>query len=198
MRVILFLLSLALVVVAIGQYLGPDDLSVCGEGPSLREDCGEADAIIAVSGGDTLARTEEAIMLYKAGWAPKLVFAGAAKDKDGPSNAAVMRETALLAGVPDGDIIIDEDSETTKQNAEETASLLTSSGISSVIVVTSAYHQRRTTLEFERRFDGIKVRSHPVKTDRQWSAWWWLTPGGWYLALGELVRVMLFYVGVTR
>lgn len=197
-RLLLFALCFVLVVVFITRYLGPDDLSDCTVGPTNEAGCEQADVIVAVSGGDTTARTHEAIRLYEAGWAPRLVFSGAAKDKDSPSNAAVMREIAMNRGVPDSAISIDEFGETTKGNAEETADLLRSDAISSIILVTSGYHQRRASLEFEQRFESADIRRHPVSQDKQWSAWWWMTPTGWYLALGEIIRIMVFYLGVTR
>lgn len=197
MRVIPLLLLIALVIIAIGRVLGPDDLASCSVSPSAEAGCQAADAIVAVSGGDTGARTEEAIKLYHNGWAPKLVFSGAAHDDDSPSNAAVMRDIALHRGVPESDILIDEYSRTTQQNAEETVGLLGERSVSSIILVTSAYHQRRASLEFGSRFSGT-VRNHPVAEDRQWSQWWWLTPGGWFLALSEIAKVILFYTGLTR
>lgn len=192
--VILFVLS----VVFITRFLGPDNLAKCTVGPTSSEGCEPADIIVAISGGDTTARTLEAIRLYEAGWAPKLIFSGAAEDKDSPSNAAVMRDIALRQGVPGEAILIDELGRTTKENALETAGLLRSNPVSSLILVTSGYHQRRASLEFEQKFKEVDIRSHPVSQDRQWSAWWWMTPGGWYLAMGELVRIVLFYLGVTR
>ena len=197
-RIIFLLLLLVVATAFISRYLGPDDLADCPSGPTSESGCQVADAIIAVSGGDTNARTKEAIRLYHEGWAPKLVFSGAAEDKDSPSNAAVMRDTALSSGVPEEAVIIDEHSRTTKQNAKETADLLKSEAITSIILVTSGYHQRRTSLEFGERFKAAEIRNHPVSSDRQWSSWWWLTPNGWYLALGELARIVLFYLGGTR
>lgn len=197
-KIILAVIGVVIVALLIGAYLGPDDLKGCLLRPSDKTGCEKADAIIAVSGGDTAARTEEAITLYKDGWASKLVFSGAAEDTSGPSNAAVMRDIAVDAGVPREDIIIDEYSQTTKQNAEETAALLNKDSISSVILVTSAYHQRRTYLEFTHLFKDVQIRNHPVGQDRQWSGWWWLTPTGWFLALGEMARIIMFYVGITR
>lgn len=197
-RLLLLALSFVLAVVFITRYLGPDDLAQCTTGPTTEAGCEKADVIVAVSGGDTAARTLEAIRLYEAGWAPELVFSGAAEDRNSPSNAAVMRDIALRRGVPESAITIDEQGRTTRGNAEETADLLREASISSMILVTSGYHQKRTALEFEQRFEGVEIRKHPVAQDRQWSIWWWMTPVGWYLALGELVRIMLFYVGVTR
>lgn len=186
------------VVVGLSLYLAPDDIARCEPTPGLSSPCGEADAIVAISGGDTLARANEAIELYKRGWAPLLIFSGAAQDKSGPSNAEVMRTTALEAGVPDDAIIIESEGETTKQNAEKTKSIFDQHRLESVILVTSSYHQRRAGLEFAKRSGDVQVRNHPVSHDNQWSVWWWATPTGWYLAISEFAKVMLFYIGGTR
>lgn len=198
MKLIIIAVVIVLAIVGVTVYLGPNDLAHCEARPSDAESCRPAEAIVAVSGGDTAARTREAIKLYQNGWAPKLIFSGAAQDKSGPSNAAVMKKEAHEAGVPDADIIIEEYSETTKQNAEKTQSIFETNKITSVILVTSAYHQRRAGLEFASRSQGVQVRNHPVATDNQWSNWWWATPTGWYLALGELVKIGVFYTGGSR
>jgi uncharacterized SAM-binding protein YcdF (DUF218 family) len=190
-------LALIIVIVGLTIYLGPDDLASCGDKPSSASSCQTADAIVAVSGGDTAARTAEAVKLYQNGWAPKLVFSGAAQDKSGPSNAAAMRHEAQVAGVPFKDIILEEYGATTKQNAENTESILQQNGIHSVILVTSAYHQRRAGLEFSVRSDAT-VRNHPVPSDDQWSAFWWLTPIGWFLAVSEFIKIIAFYLGSSR
>lgn len=198
MKFIILILIIFLGIVGITAYLGPNNLAHCASQPSDTAPCQTADAIVAVSGGDTAARTREAIKLYKNGWAPKLIFSGAAQDKSGPSNAAVMKKEAHSAGVPDADIITEEYSETTKQNAEKTQSIFETNRITSVILVTSAYHQRRAGLEFATRSQGVQVRNHPVAVDKQWSGWWWLTPTGWYLALSEVVKIGVFYLGGSR
>lgn len=198
MKIVIIALVIIVSILGITTYLGPNDLAHCGARPSSDAPCQAAGAIVAVSGGDTAARTREAIKLYQNGWAPKLIFSGAAQDKSGPSNAAVMKREAHAAGVPDADIIIEEYSETTKQNAEKTQSIFETNKITSVILVTSAYHQRRAGLEFASRSHDVQVRNHPVATDNQWSGWWWLTPTGWYLALGELVKIGVFFLGGSR
>jgi uncharacterized SAM-binding protein YcdF (DUF218 family) len=196
---IAIVVALTVIIIGLGIYLAPNDLANCSAQPSGARPCQEADAIVAVSGGDTPARVREAVELYQNGWAPKLIFSGAARDKSGPSNAEAMRRTARNAGVPDNDIITEEYSETTKQNAENTQDILDRNQISSVILVTSAYHQRRAGLEFKARAtSNLEVRNHPVASDNQWSAWWWLTPTGWYLAVGEFVKIIAFYLGGSR
>jgi uncharacterized SAM-binding protein YcdF (DUF218 family) len=184
-------------IVAFTIYLMPDDLSRCQARPSTETPCRAVDAVVAVSGGDTEARTNEAITLYENGWAPLLIFSGAAQDKSGPSNAEAMRRIALQAGVPDDVIVIEEYGETTKQNAENTQSIFAQNDISSVILVTSGYHQRRAALEFNARTD-VAVRNHPASNDSQWSWWWWATPIGWFLAVSELVKIIAFFIGGSR
>ena len=197
--IVTVIIAVCVVIVGLSIYLAPDDLTTCSTKPSGTKPCQEADAIVAVSGGDTPARVEEAVRLYQNGWAPKLIFSGAARDKTGPSNAEAMRRTARAAGVPDGDIITEEYSETTKQNAEKTQDILKRNEVSSVILVTSAYHQRRAGLEFKARVaSSVTVRNHPVASDNQWSAWWWATPTGWFLAVSEFVKIIAFYLGGSR
>jgi uncharacterized SAM-binding protein YcdF (DUF218 family) len=196
--VIKYFISLAifvlLVTFGISWYLQPNDLGKCSEKPSDISGCEPVDAIVAISGGDTSARATEAIKLYKSGWSSKLIFSGAAVDKTGPSNAAVMKTLATNSGVPASDIYIDEYSETTKQNAENTKSIFEAHGIKSVILVTSGYHQRRASLEFSKRASGIKIVNGPVLADKDWSFWWWVTPYGWWLAISELFKIVVFYV----
>lgn len=183
----------------IAAFLGPDGLKGCGQYPSAQTDCQRVDAIVAISGGDTKSRTAQAIDMYKRDWAPKLIFSGAAADKSGPSNAEAMKNQAIAAGVPADDILLDENSETTRQNARNAIDLLQENKIRSVILVTSAYHQRRAGLEFgDRAGMNIKVINHPVKIDNQWTSEWWMTPTGWYLAVSEMIKIIFFYVGASK
>src|SRR3989344_2898842 len=97
-----------LITIGLSIYLAPDDISECRNGPNNQPSCQTVDAIVAISGGDTLARTAEAVSMYKEGWSDTLIFSGAAQDKTGPSNAAVMRQSAIDLGVPEADILIEE------------------------------------------------------------------------------------------
>jgi uncharacterized SAM-binding protein YcdF (DUF218 family) len=197
---LLVALPVIAIIVGISFYLQPNDFIGCHDQPMAGGDsCQKANAIVVVSGGDTSARTAEAIKLYQNGWANDLVVAGAAQDKTGPSNAAVMRQQALAAGIPSSAIKIDEYSETTEQNAANTRSIFESEGYDSVILVTSGYHQRRASLEFERQAQNTTILSHPLLTDKDWSPWWWLDPRGWWQAGGELVKIVVFYAqGAAR
>ncbi len=189
---LLGLTILALVLtVGLPLFLGPDDLVGCSK-PIDDGRCAKVDAIITISGGDTTARTNEAIRLYKDGWADKLIFSGAAADKSGPSNAEVMRDLAIEKGVDPDVVSIEEFSSNTAENALNTAALVHDMSLKRVMLVTSAYHQRRASIEFSKRLGpAVEIVNHPVANDNQWSNWWWMTPYGWVLGLGEVVKIIL-------
>ena len=188
-------LVIAAIIGGISFYLQPNDFIGCGSTPISESDqCAKADAIVVVSGGDTNARTDEGIRLYKNGWANAIIFSGAAQDKTGLSNAAAMRLRALNTGVPDDAIYVEEDAATTEENAQKTHTIFTENDFSTIILVTSGYHERRSTLEFERSNPDIAVLSHPLLNDKDWSFFWWLSPRGWWLAGGEIAKIIAFYV----
>ncbi|MBL8159154.1 YdcF family protein [Candidatus Saccharibacteria bacterium] len=172
------------------MYVSVDDLAGCEDRPTTGG-CVKADAIVAISGGDTSARTAEAVELYKRGWAGTLIVSGAALDPTGPSNAATMRAEAIRAGVPSNRILVDELSQDTSGNAKGVAMVAREHDLRRVIVVTSPYHQRRAELVFERAFmDFGSVRSHPTQGDQYWPPLWWTQPGSWILVIGEMAKTV--------
>jgi len=190
-------LSLVAFIVLVTIFLQPNSFIGCSAMPNNDTTCSKADAIAVVSGGDTQARTAAGIELFKNGWADTLVLSGAAQDKSGPSNAEAMRLQALQAGVPEAAIMIDEEAESTRQNAENTRTIFSDNGYQDVILVTSGYHQRRASLEFNKLAENVTIRNYPVTHDGDWGWFWWVTPRGWWLAGGELVKIIAFYLGAT-
>lgn len=168
-----------LVIVGIGFFLSPQD--------KLQH----ADAIVAVSGGETSQRTKEAVKLYEEGYAPKLLFSGAAADHNGPSNAAAMRADAIDMGVPASDILVEEDSNTTAENASKAAPILKGIDANKIILVTSPYHQRRASLSFRQALGpNVEIINHSA-TDSAWRKnSWWADPGTTYLTLSELQKTI--------
>lgn len=188
-------LIILVAIISISAYLQPNDFIGCGDKPQAdNAQCAKADAIVVVSGGDTNARTDEGITLFQNGWANSIVFSGAAQDKSGPSNAAAMRTRAIEAGVPESSIYVEEQSATTEQNAANTKTIFADNNFNKIILVTSGYHQRRSELEFKKESPHVTVLNHPLASDKDWSFWWWLTPRGWWLAGGELAKIIAFYV----
>lgn len=187
---------IAVIIVAISIYLQPNDYVGCGDEPAAGEgQCAKVDAIVVVSGGNTSARTDSGIEWYQAGWADTIIFSGAAQDPTGPSNAEAMKAQAIAAGVPASAIITEDLSVNTEQNAANTQAIFDDNQFSRVMLVTSGYHQRRANLEFEKRAEGVMILNRPLLNDQDWNGWWWLTPRGWWLAVGELVKIGVFYAG---
>lgn len=174
------------------QILSIDDLQKCDGPQQVSSMCASADAIVAISGGDTDARAREAIILYQQGWAPYIIFSGAAQDKQGTSNAAAMAQQAIGEHVPQGAILLDEASINTADNASQVRPIVLQHNFKRLILVTSPYHQRRADIEFNRRLGDIAVIvNHPTSTDRYWhSDNWWTSPLGLWLGVSELVKVI--------
>jgi len=154
------------------------------------------DAIVAIS-GDTGARADTAITLWKAGWAPLIVFSGAAIDPESVSSAEIMRREALRQGVPETAVLVEGASTTTEENAAEVARLMAGRKLHSAILVTSPYHQRRAAILFEREFGRVSLsfRNHPAD-DPEWDAsLWWTSEPSRSLTLVELAKLGALVAG---
>jgi uncharacterized SAM-binding protein YcdF (DUF218 family) len=155
----------------------------------------KVDAIVAIS-GDTGARANTAIALWKQGYAPLLIFSGGSSDPESVASAELMKRTAVAAGVPANAILVEGESATTEENAQRVAELMRSRALRSAILVTSPYHQRRAAMLFEREFDGsLTFRNHPA-ADPVWDPnLWWTTDRSRNLALVELAKLAALVVG---
>lgn len=149
----------------------------------------KADAIVVVSGGDTRGRTLHGVELYQQGWAPTLIFSGAAKDPHSASNAKAMRAIAAARGVPASAISLDEYSRDTKENAEQTKAIVGTN--KTVILVTSDYHQRRVYAEFKKYYPQNTTFINSPAKDKNWGRKsWFLSPYGWWISLTEPVKLV--------
>jgi len=159
----------------------------------------KVDAIVAIS-GDSGARVDTAITLWKAGWAPLIVFTGAPIDPASVSSAEIMRREALRQGVPESATLIEPASTTTEENAAEVAKLMVQRKLHSAILVTSPYHQRRAAFEFQRAFEprGLVFRNYPAR-DPEWNAFlWWRQEPVRSRTLLELVKLGAVYLSQTN
>jgi uncharacterized SAM-binding protein YcdF (DUF218 family) len=162
----------------IGYYLSP------------QSQLAKADAIVAVSGGETQSRTEEAIKLYQDGWAPLLIFSGAAADPNGPSNARAMAAIAERAGVPRSAMLLDETSANTRENASNVKALIDGQNVDSIILVTSPYHQRRAEITFRRALGPTHAIINHSAIDHRWRrSHWWASDYSRSLTFSELGKV---------
>ncbi len=181
------ILSVGLIILSlmgVGWYLAPQDPLV------------KADAIVAIS-GDEGDRLKTAIRLHKDGWAPLILFSGAARDPQSPSNAQTMQRQAVAAGIDPSLILMEETSRSTFENARHSAQIIRQRRFKRIILVTSPYHQRRSGLEFRRALPpDVQVINHSA-IDGEWRrSRWWLTPRGWFLTATETPKLLAAWLGL--
>ncbi|WP_223808839.1 YdcF family protein [Rufibacter hautae] len=108
-------------------------------------------------------RILDAIQLYKMGKLKKILISGgsgAIKDVE-RTEASNLQQTALYAGVPAGDILVEERSRNTHENARFTKELLQNQPqLKKFLLITSAFHMRRAKGCFEKV--GLKTDTFPV------------------------------------
>lgn len=158
----------------------------------------KSDYIVVISGGDTVGRTKKGIELYNQAYAPKLLLSGDAADPASPSNAKVMQRFAIANGVPPEDIIIEENSKDTRENATESILKLIKVGPQQqIILVTSPYHSKRAKVEFQNAFKNQTIEAKVISVnsnDKNWGRYWWLKPRSIIIAAYETIKlpVVLF------
>lgn len=183
-NILIGLVLFIVIIIGLGWYLAPSD------------DPKEAEYIVAISGGDTDARTHKAVELYQEGYSERIIFAGAALDPDSPSNAAVMKRRAIELGVRPAHIRTEEKSQDTIENALNVAELFDPDNQpDTIILVTSPYHQRRAYIVFSRALPETEIINQPAVDDTWRRALWWVNPWGWYLTLSETIKT-IYTVGV--
>jgi len=110
-------------------------------------------------------RVLHAALLYQKGLVRKILVTGSFYRLDGnkASEAENMKQLLMLSGVPERDILKEEDSRNTRENALFSAALLEERSISpqSVILVTSAFHMRRSLGCFRK----VGIDPQPFSTD---------------------------------
>jgi uncharacterized SAM-binding protein YcdF (DUF218 family) len=151
----------------------------------------KVDVIVAVSGGDTAARTAEAVQLYRDGYAPKIIFSGAALDPNSVSNAKAMAMIAEKQGVPAKAIELDEAAMDTRQNASDVANIVKRDDYKSIILVTSPYHQRRVYTVFRQSLGKDTTILNHSSADKLWRrSHWWATDYSWNLTISEAQKTI--------
>lgn len=124
--------------------------------------------------GANADRVWHAARLYHAGKVPLLILAGGSDARfSRMSEAEAMQRFLLDMGVPASAMLLEENSRTTRQNAQFASDLLAGRGIGEVILVTSALHMPRAVALFRAR--GLKVIpvavDHSVGNMPAWRLW---------------------------
>ena len=141
-------------------------------------DClSESDAIILLE-GDGFDRFRKAVSLYKQGMAPKIVFSGNIIDYDyGSFPFSEVLPRMLQEGIPEEDIIHEDRSQNTREQAVEVVRMAQERGWRKLILVASHEHQYRAYLTFLREVldtkSGITLYNAPARNLN------WFEDKGW-------------------
>ena len=94
------------------------------------------------------SRLLTALRLYKKTGAPILLSGGQVYEDSG-AEAKIAKRTLISLGVPEKDIIVEDKSVNTTQNARFSAKIMREKNFKQPILVTSAFHMRRAMLNFK-------------------------------------------------
>ncbi len=112
------------------------------------------------AGGGFQERVTQAVELYRAGYAPRLIFSSGYVFT--LREAEVMKAVAVDNGVPAEVILLEEAAKNTHDNVQLTRQILDQHGWDRILLVSSPYHMRRATLTWQKLAPGIVVVPTPV------------------------------------
>lgn len=143
-----------------------------------------SDAIILLE-GDGFHRFQKAVDLYKKGLGKKIVFSGAIVQKEyGSYPYEEVKPFIIEAGVPEEDLIHEDKSLQTQQQAVEVVKMAMEKGWKRLALVASHEHQYRAYLTFLRQVldskSGIILYNAPVRNLD------WFVDSGWGMRFDRL------------
>lgn len=114
-----------------------------------------------------VARVKHAVNLYKAHYAPNLLFSGGTDIEDGANEALAMKKIALSLGVPAKDILLESASTTTYENLLFSEKIFQAKKYKRIIIVTEPFHAPRALL-VAKKF-GLEAVSSPATKSICWT-----------------------------
>jgi uncharacterized SAM-binding protein YcdF (DUF218 family) len=167
----------------------------------------KADAIF-VLGGSRYERPLEAVDLYQAGWAPRVLLMKQIADAGERALSArgipyrrevdEQIEVMVRLGVPSSAILVLNEADNTAEEADALYQAATTNRWSRVIIVTSKQHTRRARLVMRRRLagTGVEVRMRYSRYDASDTDRWWRNRSTLRFTLFETQRLFGYWIGV--
>ena len=125
----------------------------------------------APSPGSTI-RAHTAAQLYLEGWAPLiLVTGGITKPSNEPIDAKGMHIILRGMGIPDKDILIENQSVDTYMNSTKSAEILNLHHLKKILLVTHDYHMLRLSLTFQQL--GFEIFPYAANSSSKKEDTWW-------------------------
>lgn len=129
-------------------------------------------------------RINHGIWLYKNGYVEKIILTGGYGDNNEQSDAYIAMIYAVSQGVPEEDILMEEESTITQENLENAKRIMDEKGYKSAILVSDPLHMKRSMLLA--KDCGISAFSSPTSTTRYI---------GTKSKVQFLAREVFFYIG---
>jgi uncharacterized SAM-binding protein YcdF (DUF218 family) len=134
-----------------------------------------ADVIVVIPDSETGYSVDYGVKLFKEGWARKdrmILSGGNITWKY--AWASLMQEQALSLGVPKNAILLEEKSNSTKENAVYTREIMKRHRYTSLILVTAAYHSKRAEKTFKKIMGSeVSVLIAPAEESKfRFEDWW--------------------------
>jgi len=127
----------------------PEPRAIVVLGAGARTVHGNAQLIGVLTIGGAARVLEAARVFHQLGGTWIVSSGGATEGHEMMSDAEVMRRALIELGVPDSRIVLESESQTTRDEATLTATLLRDRGIASCILVTSDTHMKRALATFK-------------------------------------------------
>lgn len=167
-----------------------------------------SDAIVVLA-GSRAERWLEAVDLFHAGWAPRIILSRGrleyaemrlqAMGIRFPEDADLVRDAMVQMKVPaDAIVFLPGSLDNTAHEAAAARTFAASAKWSRLIVVTSMYHSRRTAYAFAREFRGARVRIlvRSSNYDRATPDRWWTTRQDVRYVTSELQKLLAYRLGL--
>ena len=204
------IVRLAIAVLLLGAVALAAFLPFAGRYLVVQQPLERSDAIVVLA-GSRVERWLEAVDLYRAGWAPRIVLSRGRMESAEqrlhqmgirfPADADLARDAMVQMKVPtDAILMLPDDLDNTAQEAAATRRLAAASGWSRIIVVTSKYHSRRSAYAFAREFHGtpIRVSVRATAYDPSVPNRWWSTRQDVRFVTSELQKLVVYHLGLRE
>ena len=128
-------------------------------------------------------RLDEALKLYRQGYAPHIIVSGACGRDEDVSEAFAMKAYLVNHGIPQEAVSIEDRSFSTMQNLRHSKALMTEKGWSTAIVVSNASHIRRALVIAEQLEMNVTGSAAPMADNPYLTAKQYLREGAAILVL---------------
>ncbi len=109
-------------------------------------------------------RIKHGIWLYKNGYVKKLIFTGGKGEGKKYSESFIAKKYAVENGVPEKDVLIEEQSTITRENLEYVTEIVNDNNLSTFLIVSDPLHMKRAMLMA--KDCGFHAYSSPTKTTK--------------------------------